>query len=371
MMRLLQSLFLFPAFCYSQITFSEQNINLGTIPKAWEICGQLVVSNTTDSKVFLMRADASPGVKIHTSKKTLLPGDTGLLVISFYPERKGKFHHTIRLVSSESAKPHEIKVWGNLLQTESNDRTACYYFGKRNPGKPEIASEPIVMKEAPAVYEDTPPLSTTAQPAAPDKTKSPAEIAAKHPAGLDKNLYVPNNLVFLVDVSGSMKDSLKLPLMKRALHTLIDAVRDVDSITLITYADTIKILNEAISGSDKKTLHDTVGSLKARGLTRGRKAIEISQKIGQKHYIEGGNNMVFIVSDGKFRFDERDYEKWQSRQGTKKLIITTIALGDEREAVSNLKHIAKLGNGTFIHFKGTANHNEQLLNEVKQRSSKK
>jgi Mg-chelatase subunit ChlD len=344
---------------------------LGNIPKTREICGQLVVTNTTSGKIFLMRADASPGVKVYTSKKALSSGDTCLLVISIYPEKKGRFRENIRLITSESENPHEIEVSGNLLELEKNDRMACYYFGNRRPEK-TVAGEPIFIP-APGVNE--PAKTVTAEPRvtpnAPRVSSNPAAVSKPNVNELDREKYVPNNLVFLVDVSGSMKDSLKLPLMKRALHTLIEAVRDVDSITLITYADTIKILNEAVSGTLKQALQDTVNGLKARGLTRGRKAIEISQRIAQKHFIQGGNNMLFIVSDGKFKFDENDFRKWQSREGNRKVVITTIALGDEREALSNLRHIARKGEGSFIHITKSHDDNDRLLEEVKMRSAKK
>ena len=182
--------------------------------------------------------------------------------------------------------------------------------------------------------------------------------------------YKPNNILFLVDVSSSMKDSLKFPVMKKALHILIDAVRDVDKITFVTYADSVRVIKENISGSDKTSLHTLVNNLKAKGLTKGNKAILYSQTIAQKHYITEGNNQIFLVTDGEFRFFPEDQKKWYTNQNSKKIILSTVAFGSDKEALHNLKEIAEIGEGSFIHIKHKNSDEEKLLNEVKKRSKR-
>jgi hypothetical protein len=353
----------------------QPKIELGTIPSAYEIKGFTVLENKGSIKVFLLRADAEKGMRVFTSKKTLLPGDTALLSISFSPEKAGKFDKTIELVVSTDSKPLVIQLTGNLVSFQTDDRTACYYFGQRPNRKVQISDQPILVKEEtkPRDSSNRLPDANSATPApsiavvVPSKTITPP-IASNIDQLLPETIYKPNNLVFLVDISGSMRDSLKLPLMKLALHQLIDGLRPVDRITFITYADTIKILKEAGSYDDREELHHIVDRLKAKGMTKGKKAILFSQGIAQKHFIESGSNLLIIATDGKFKFEKEDQKLWQERQKLKKIVLSTIAFGEEKEALRNLKDIARKGQGSFIHIKTASESGEKLLEEIRTRS---
>lgn len=375
--RFFLSCFLFAGTSmYSQLSFSEQNIDLGNIPEAYEIKGDLIIKNTSNKKVFLMRADAEQGVKVHTSKRTLQPEDTCLLVISFVPEEKGKFSKKIDLVSSDQAKPYQVNLSGVLQKLNTNNKMACYYFGRQKNNPVDIKEEPLVVTDT-NKHRDVSNKIPGSSPIAKSEPKSkPAYNDQKVKPKEDHNTasqlpedqYKPNNILFLVDVSSSMRDSLKLPVLKSALNTLIQSMRDIDSLTFVTYADTIKVINEAIPGTGKEELSGTVGALKAKGMTKGRKAILFSQALAQKHFIEGGNNQIIILTDGKFRFEKDDYSLWLSRQKNKEIVMTTVAFGDDKEALRNLKEIARKGKGSFIHIRKETGYEQKLLEEVKERS---
>ncbi len=377
-MRKLPLVLLFYSLCFhGQITFDQSLVNLGNVPEANEIRGDVVVRNQGEKKVFLLRADADRGVKVYTSKKTLQPGDTALLIVSFFPEKAGNFRQDVRLVSSDQDKPYKFGIIGNLQKLAADNSTACYYFGSRTAPVAARTQSPLVIPEQrmprdvsnkmpdasaqQASVPPTPPQSPPAPPAPPKKKNTTS-------TALPEDSYKPNNILFLVDVSGSMKDSLKLPLMKTSLHTLIDAVREIDTITFVTYSDTVKVLSEAISGKNKNELHRIVDQLKARGMTKGRTAILISQNVAQKHFISGGNNQIIMASDGKFRFEEEDFDRWKSRQGDKNIILSTVVFGDDKEAMRNLREIARRTKGSFIHIRSREGSNEALLNEVRERS---
>ena len=333
---------LFRFLSFSQLTFNDQNTNLGTIAETFEIKGDVFVKNNTAKKIFLMRADADKGVKVYSSKKTLQPGDTCLIIISFFPEAAGKFKKKINLVTSDNALPYEITISGNLLKLKRDDKLACFYFGNRKNTSIKTTTEPIVVKN--------------------NKETDPNELSVLG--------FKPNNILFLIDVSSSMKDSLKLPLMKLALHTLIDAVREIDVITLVTYADSVKIIKEAIKGSNKEELHKVVDGLKAKGLTKGNKAILFSQQLAQKHFIVEGNNQIIMATDGKFRFYSEDQNTWTQKQLDKKIVLTTVAFGNDRDAMKNLKEISEKGEGSFIHIKKRHGSEDKLLLEIKMRSKR-
>jgi len=354
----------------------EPFITLGTITGASELRGALILKNTGPATLFLLRADADRGVKIYTSKKTLNAGDTALLSIWFVPEKAGRFEKKISLVTSHRPDPSLITLSGNLQKFKPDDRTACFYFGeKRSPtvvqtptliAIPAPATKPDISNKLPEPKDNKPadPPSQTVTLSPPLREKP---ILKKDTTALPLAEYKPNNLIFLVDVSGSMKDSVKLPLMKLALHTLINQLREVDKITFITYADTIKILAEGADANSATELHELVDRLKAKGMTKGRKAILFSQQAAQKHFIPEGNNQIIIATDGQFRFEKEDQKLWNERQGVKPIIISTLAFGDDKEAIRNLKTLARKGKGNFVQILNRQER-QKLLEEIRQQS---
>ncbi|MGZ4043944.1 MAG: VWA domain-containing protein, partial [Bacteroidia bacterium] len=282
-------------FGYGQLQFSSQESDLGTIPEAYEIKGDIILKNAGEKKIFLLRADADKGIKVFASKKTLQPNDTCLLIISFIPDSKGKFKKSVKLVASDKETPYQLSISGTLNNLKQDDKTACFYFGSRKNSNVKIKDMPANIPESKEPRDVTNKMPDNSSEPIVTKTVTSSVIKPKEaedPGPLPLLEYKPNNIVFLIDVSNSMKDSLKLPLMKKAMYTLIDAVRDVDRITLLTYSDSVKIIKESVSGTDKKQLKEIVSSLKAKGLTKGNKAILRSQAIAQSHFIEGGNNQI-------------------------------------------------------------------------------
>ena len=185
---------------------------------------------------------------------------------------------------------------------------------------------------------------------------------------MDETLYKPNNIIFLVDVSSSMKDTSKLKVMQFALHHLIDALRPADKITFITYADSVRVLKNGVNGNAKQELSEVVDLLKAKGLTKGNKAILFSLDVALQNYIPDGNNQIILATDGKFRFYPDDQKMYKIKQGDKLIKLSTIAFGNDKDAMKNLKEIAEIGNGHFIHIKNKAKAKEQLLEEIKENS---
>jgi Mg-chelatase subunit ChlD len=361
----------------AQLDYAPE-ISLGNIAEASELRGSVVLKNSGLTKIYLLRADAETGVQIYTSRKTLNPGDTALLNIWFVPDKAGRFDKKIALVTSHRPEPSVIRLSGNLLKFRPDDRTACFYFGeKRSPRAIAVASlSPAPAAPSPPDLSNKLPERSSQSPsvsASPNQRSVPTAtqtIVPSDTSALPLAQYRPNNLIFLVDVSGSMKDSLKLPLMKLALHTLIDQLRPVDKITFVTYADTVKVLAEADGPQLAVDLHQVVNHLKAKGMTKGKKAILFSQQLAQKHFIEGGNNQIIIATDGQFRFEKEDQKLWNDRQGNKPVVISTLAFGGDKDAMHNLKSLARKGKGNFVQIRSKQDSREKLLEEIKQQSRK-
>ena len=375
----------------SLIGIDEQNKDIGTQELIYKVKADYIIQNNQAKKLYLLRADAQKGITIRASKKTILPGDTTLIMVDFIPTNTGKFNETINLITSADGVPFKMSLSGNIKSIKTDDKTACFYF--RKPTKTNVKIiEPIVVVEStkpkdvsnkipdnteastssatnPSTSSATNPSTSSATKASNTSTSSVQKEPKLNDENLlNENIYKPNNIIFLVDVSSSMKDTNKLKVMQYALHHLIEALRQTDKITFITYADSVKIIREGLTGDNKKELNEVVDKLKAKGLTKGNKAILFSLNVALKNYISNGNNQIILATDGKFRFYPDDQKSYITKQGDKIIKLSTMAFGNDKDAMKNLKEIAEIGKGNFIHIKSRAKAKEQLLEEIKQNS---
>lgn len=354
----------------SLINVDEPNKDIGTQENIYKVKADYIIQNNQAKNLYLLRADALKGISIRAAKKTIKPGDTTIIVVEFIPQQTGKFNETINLVTSADGVPFKMTLSGNIKSIKT-DKTACFYFKKPNNAgvkttEPIVVTEPTKPRDTSNKMPDNTTNTVIDNPVIPVKPSEPEKN--KNPNELDEDLYKPNNIIFLVDVSSSMKDTSKLKVMQYALHHLIEVLRPSDRVTFITYADSVKILREGLSGKDKEELNEVVDRLKAKGLTKGNKAILFSLDVALKNYISNGNNQIILATDGKFRFYPDDQKLYLSKQGDKQVKLSTMAFGNDKDAMKNLKEIAEIGKGNFIHIKSRAKAKEQLLDEIKQNS---
>ncbi len=370
----------------SLIAVDEATKDIGIQEAIYKVKADYIITNNQAKNLYLLRADAEKGLTIHTSKKTLKPNDTALIVVEFIPKSTGKFYETINLITSADGLPFKLSLAGNIKSIKTDDKTACFYFKKPNTtGVKTIEPMVVVENTKPRDISNKIPDNSSEQTShtatlAPTQTttvvsSNPVLVAEpkttekpKDNSLLDEALYKPNNIIFLVDVSSSMSDTSKLKVMQNALHYLISALRPTDKISFITYADTVKLLRDGVSGNNKEDLNTVVSKLKARGGTKGKKAILYGLDLALKNYIADGNNQLLLATDGKFRFYSEDQQTFAQKRGDKIIKLTTIAFGNDKNAIKNLKEIAEIGNGNFIHIKNRNKAQEQLLNEIKDNS---
>ncbi len=364
--------FFHPLFAQnSLIGVDEPNKDIGAQENIYKVKADYIIQNNQTKNLYLLRADALKGMTIRAAKKTIKPGDTTLIVVEFIPQQTGKFTETINLITSADGIPFKMSLSGNIKSIKTDDKTACFYFKKPNNAgvkttEPIVVTEPTKPRDTSNKIPDNTTNTVIDNPVIPVKPSLPAKT--NNPNELDEELYKPNNIIFLVDVSSSMKDTSKLKVMQFALHHLIEVLRPSDKVTFITYADSVKILREGLSGKDKQELNEVVDRLKAKGLTKGNKAILFSLDVALKNYISNGNNQIILATDGKFRFYPDDQKMYLSKQGDKQVKLSTMAFGSDKDAMKNLKEIAEIGKGNFIHIKNRAKAREQLLEEIKQNS---
>ncbi|QMT33581.1 VWA domain-containing protein [Conchiformibius steedae DSM 2580] len=160
----------------------------------------------------------------------------------------------------------------------------------------------------------------------------------------------PANLVFLVDVSGSMDTPEKLPLVKHTLNLLLEQMRPQDKITLITYASGEKLVLPPTSGSEKDTIRRAIEQLEADGATAGEQAIQMAYREAQKSFIHNGINRILLATDGDFNVGVTDFDTLKNMVAEKRksgISLTTLGFGTGNYNEHMMEQLADAGDGNY------------------------
>jgi Ca-activated chloride channel family protein len=167
---------------------------------------------------------------------------------------------------------------------------------------------------------------------------------------LDAWKMAPNNLVFLLDVSGSMNPPQRLPLLQSAFRLLVDKLRAEDTVSIVVYAGQAGLVLPPTSGVDKATIIAALDKLHAGGSTAGGAGIELAYKVAKDNFKPDGNNRVILATDGDFNVglsSVEDLEKFIEEKRKTGVFLTTIGVGDDNYRDSVLETLADKGNGQY------------------------
>jgi Ca-activated chloride channel family protein len=165
----------------------------------------------------------------------------------------------------------------------------------------------------------------------------------------NKNLPA-SNLVFLVDVSGSMGQDNKLPLLKESLNLLIKELREEDKISIVTYAGSIEVILASASGNEKNKIKEKINNLGAGGMTNGGDGLILAYELAEKNFIKDGNNRIILATDGDFNFglsSNSEMEKLVTENREKGVAISVLGFGDGNIQDDKMEIIANKGNGNY------------------------
>ncbi len=160
------------------------------------------------------------------------------------------------------------------------------------------------------------------------------------------------NIVFLIDVSGSMSDDNKLPLVKKSIENLRDHLRADDTISLVTYSDVDHVLVDGVRGTDWGAVQSKLDPLEANGGTYGSKGLEMAYSIAIRNFKRDGINRIILCTDGDFNFglttssDLSSFIKQKSKSGVS-LTILGFGMGNYHD--ENLKTLSKDGHGNYAY----------------------
>ncbi len=161
-----------------------------------------------------------------------------------------------------------------------------------------------------------------------------------------------SNLVFLLDVSGSMNQQNKLPLLKSAFKLLTQQLREQDKVSIVVYAGAAGVVLEPTSGDQKIKIEEALGQLSAGGSTAGGEGIELAYKIASENFIKGGNNRVILATDGDFNVGLNSDNAMKDLIEEKResgVFLTALGFGMGNYKDSKLETLAQAGNGNHAY----------------------
>mgnify|MGYP001627402299 CR=1 FL=1 len=161
-----------------------------------------------------------------------------------------------------------------------------------------------------------------------------------------------SNLVFLIDVSGSMDKPNRLPLLQSAFRLLINNLRPIDTVSVITYGGGVAMVLAPTGGQHKDLIKKAIDSLSAGGDTPGSGAIQLAYETAKKNFIKGGNNRVILATDGDFNVgqsSEKELEELITGYQMSGIYLTCLGVGMGNYKDSKLETLSKKGNGNFAY----------------------
>ncbi|QSE97821.1 vWA domain-containing protein [Fulvivirga lutea] len=176
----------------------------------------------------------------------------------------------------------------------------------------------------------------------------------------------PSNLVFLLDVSGSMSAQNKLPLLKSAFKMLIDKLRPEDKVAIVVYAGAAGEVLPSTSASEKDKILDALDQLNAGGSTAGGAGIELAYKIAQKNFIKDGNNRIILATDGDFNVgasSDKAMEELIEEKRDAGVFLTVLGFGMGNYKDSKMEILADKGNGNYAYIDNILEAKKVLVNE--------
>jgi len=255
-----------------------------------------------------------------------------------------------------------LGVRSNPLSTFSVDVDRASYSNLRRfllsgqrPPKDAVRIEELInyfTYELPEPTGRDPLRITTESMTAPWQPKHHLLRIALQARRIDTRELPPNNLVFLIDVSGSMMSQDKLPLVKRGLRLLVDQLRPQDRVALVTYAGSAGVVLPSTSGDEKVSVLEAIDRLEAGGSTAGGAGLALAYDVARDAFRANGNNRVILATDGDFNVgvsSDAELERLIERRRQEGTYLTVLGFGTGNVQAAKMEKLAKVGNGNYAY----------------------
>ncbi|HSX72131.1 MAG TPA: YfbK domain-containing protein, partial [Pseudomonas sp.] len=177
----------------------------------------------------------------------------------------------------------------------------------------------------------------------------------------------PANLVFLVDVSGSMDRREGLPMVQSTLKLLVDQLRPQDRVALVTYAGNASVVLESTAGSEKAKIRTAIDQLTAGGSTAGESGIQLAYQEAQKGRLKDGINRILLATDGDFNVGISDFETLKQLAADKRktgVSLTTLGFGTDNYNEQLMEQLADAGDGNYAYIDNLREARKVLVDQL-------
>ncbi len=177
----------------------------------------------------------------------------------------------------------------------------------------------------------------------------------------------PSNLVFLIDVSGSMRPENKLPLLRKAFLLLVDQLKNDDRVSIVVYAGAAGLVLPSTPGYRKSKIRDAIDHLRAGGSTAGHAGIQLAYRIAKENFIRGGNNRVILATDGDFNVgvsSTSELIRLIEEKREEGIFLTVLGFGVGNYKDHRLEQLADKGNGNHAYIDNILEAKKVLVDDV-------
>jgi Ca-activated chloride channel family protein len=288
-----------------------------------------------------------------TNKKGKIKEDATLGLSYFYATHDGYF-------------PAELGAYVNfkrnyiVVELEKDDRiaeTTPPVFDSSSISTTDL--EIIVEIETHLEQELKPDFDTTAI------AELPPSFAELDKENFDAAHFKPINVVFVLDVSSSMKQVDKIELMKYSLFQLTDMLRPQDKIGIVTYASDARVLLNTTPGDQKERIKKEVSELKAFGYTAGGSGIKLGFRQAKRAMIPNGKNQVIVITDGAFNRNSEDYKKYVKKYLKKGIHMSVVGIKNKSVDEQKMRNAAVLGGGHYVPIMKLSDAQHNLKQEIR------
>jgi Ca-activated chloride channel family protein len=176
----------------------------------------------------------------------------------------------------------------------------------------------------------------------------------------------PSNMVFLVDVSGSMDEPNKLPLVQASMKMLVDQLREKDKVAIVVYAGNAGLVLPSTSGSNKTKIKEAIDNLEAGGSTAGGEGIKLAYKTAKENFIKNGNNRIILATDGDFNVgasSDDDLVRMIEQERKSGVFLSVLGYGMGNYKDNKMQQLADKGNGNHSYIDNINEAKKVLVNE--------
>jgi Mg-chelatase subunit ChlD len=421
--------FLLSALGYTQssLQLSTNTLDFGRIGAIVYPAKTIEFTNTGNQKLAILLVEKGPNVRVNFEHRFYQPGEKG--IISFYYEVRniGEINEEVKVFTNTDAEPQTIDIKGTCISVQEcfpninnlnlrnvmvinkvtqkpiplakvnfvhNHRTqnplslemnkegktvqelpiGIYNISASENGFEPYNEELFVPKTYPNVIVELEPLQAgpTIEPLAPPVITTPSQTERPqipvYSTDLPEDKYAANNIVLLLDVSGSMNAQKKFMLLQQSINNLVMILRPIDYVSVITYSTTSKVVLPGIPGSEKEEITNIIQDLKPSGSTQGVKGLNTAYDLALQKFIANGNNQIILATDGEFsekNVSDEFYQKFISENTQKGIKLSILGFGVNKEAIERMKKMTNSGQGSYIHVESEKFVKDALVNEIK------